>query len=105
MESVTIIKPTTAELRERYEDDEISGVGKESRRLQERIRELTELLPKGATISLSRNWEGDVHANIDGDDRFDVLCILDDGRVGYGGINLPEFFPTVADYLEAGHGF
>lgn len=103
--SIKIERPTTAEVQGRMEDGDGTAIGRESRRLKERLRELESVLKDGSTITLARDWEGTAYALIEGDDRFDVLCILDDGRVGYGGVTQPAMYPTVADYLEAGQGW
>lgn len=100
--NITITRPTTAEVQGKHELEDGTAIGAESPQLKARISELEGILKDGASIRLVRDWEGIAYAQIDGDDRFFALCLLDDGRVGYGGINHPAFHPTVAAYLEAG---
>ncbi|HET7416190.1 MAG TPA: hypothetical protein VFJ61_00980 [Solirubrobacterales bacterium] len=100
--SITTYRPTTNEVQRKYEVEGGTSIGHESPRLKERLRELESLLTDGSRVTLLRGWEGTAYALIAGDERFDSLCFLDDGRVGYGSVNLPAFYPTVAEYLEAG---
>lgn len=99
--SITIIRPTTKEVQGRHEVEAGTSIGSESRPLKTRLRELESILADGSNVTLLRDWEGTAYAMIDGDDRFDTLCLLDDGRVGYGGVNLPVFYASVAEYMEA----
>lgn len=101
MKTLTIKRPTTAEVRGRHEVEDGTSIGSESRQLKKRITELAGVLADDATITLLRDQEGTAFVLVSGDDRFLSLCILDDGRVGYGGLNHPTFYPTVQAYMEA----
>lgn len=47
------------------------------------------------TLTLARDWEGCVFGLVDGPDPdFDVLAFTHDGKVGYGGINMPNYMPA-----------
>lgn len=100
---VKIECPTPAELVACYdaEEDEFKAIGRPSKKLKTRIDELVTTLKDGAEVTLYRDWEGMACAVIEGDDRFESLYLTDEGRVAWGGINLPEFYDTVAEYLEA----
>ena len=51
------------------------------------------------TLTLARDWEGCVFGVVDGPDPdLDVLAFTTDGRVGYGGVNMPNYMPA-EDYV------
>lgn len=91
--------PTTEELRKRFpEDEELEGgfgpddltTGQKAR-----LRELPD-----DTITIFANWEGTICASLENDDLY-MLNLLDDGRVGFGGINQPVFYNTVDELRES----
>lgn len=86
--------PEAAEL------DEISPLGEMPRQLDERLKELAGIRPD-AIVTLARDWEGCIFALVDGEaGPFDVLAFTEDGRVGFGGINLPVYFDSFEELLE-----
>ena len=91
---------TDEQAKARYpDDDDVKGAGDLPNAVLERLREFERLAPN-AYLRISRDWEGFLFAEVEGDDRFDVLALTDTGRVGHGGINLPRYFDTLADLLE-----
>jgi hypothetical protein len=86
--------PDAAEL------DEVSPLGEMPRQMDERHKELAGILPD-AILTIARDWEGMPFAMVDGQSGpFDVLALTEDGRVGFGGINLPVFFDSFEELLE-----
>jgi hypothetical protein len=66
------------------------------------LRTLAELatVVTGA-ITLARDFEGCLFALVeDASGPFDVLALTDDGRIGFGGVNLPTYFESVAQLIE-----
>jgi hypothetical protein len=92
------------------EDGHVSPLGEMPPRLKERLDELGQHLPEGASITMARDWErcifglveypeGTTHRNTDWPG-FDVLAFGENGAVGHGGVNLPRMHDTVAELLE-----
>lgn len=103
---ITINRPEPAELAQEFDadPDDFQSIGELSPKLQERIDELEATLKEGAVVTLHRNWEGIAVVNIEGDDRLSTLYLTDEGKVGYGGVNQPEYHNTIAEYLKVGVG-
>lgn len=98
----TIVRPSTEEIRVMFDGDEDStAINGCSAGEAKAIADLDEIVSDDATITLFRDYEGFACAMIEGDDRFYSLYITASGRVGYGGVNQPEYFASVAEYLAA----
>jgi hypothetical protein len=48
-----------------------------------------------------RDWEGFLIVVADASECFDILSITGNGRIGYGGINMPRYFNTLAEVLDS----
>ena len=68
--------------------------------VQERLDEITERFPN-VVITLGRDWEKCIFGLVEGtENALEILAFTDDGRVGYGGVNLPIYHDTIPDYLD-----
>jgi hypothetical protein len=104
MAALTVLTPDDSEVTTLFpEDEDAKGLGPLPPGIQARLEELGERIERDTTITLFRDWEGNAFGLSDpeGDPRFDVLAFTDDGRVGYGGVNQPAYFDTVAEWCDA----
>ena len=109
-----------AELDERFgvndypdnpEDGHVTPLGEMPPRLRERLDELANYLPADATVTLARDYERCVFGMVDYPEGythrdsdypgFDVLAFGENGNIGYGGVNVPQMFATVAELVDA----
>lgn len=92
---------TAAEANERYGVDPAEEFYRDVNTLTKGEQRVIDALEdEGVTeVVLTRNWENILYATVEHGD-LDSLCIMADGHVGLGGINLPALYPTLEEFLE-----
>jgi hypothetical protein len=83
------------------EDEGAVTVGPIPDAVQPRLRELEGELSPAATLTLARDWEGFIVGIVSSDEpeSIESVYLTDDGKVAHGGINHPEYHPTVVAML------
>jgi hypothetical protein len=101
------VTPTTDELRAKMPDDEdVRGIGEMPTALERTVDDLIDHLDErdehDAVVTLGRDWEGMPFGIVSGvNGPWDVLAFTDTGRIGLGGINLPRYYDSVAELVDA----
>lgn len=96
-----IYMPDAAEILAACPDDEAFTMGPIPDALQATLDDLLDVLPASATVSLMRDWEHCPVAMVTGANGLDVLALTERGRIGFGGVNMPAYFDSVKDFLNA----
>jgi hypothetical protein len=79
----------------------MTEVGDVPEPVEQRLTELRQTVTQRTVVTLARDFENCIVALVQGDERFESLFFTEDGRIAYGGINQPAYFPTLADLLDA----
>lgn len=93
----TIITPNTDQVRAIFQDPEVSELGPMPPAVRRVLDDIAAQIDNDATITVARDWERCIFALVDAPrpQRFDVLAITENGRVGHGGINQPRYHDNV----------
>lgn len=92
-------------------DDRIDHGARPTPAMLRTFADLAEILPEDVTLTVCRDWEGCPVGIFSGDDAQraalagigDVLAFTADGRIGTGGVNLPRYYRSVAQYRRRRH--
>jgi hypothetical protein len=99
---VRVERPTTEELKAKYEDDELSEADDIPEEVWYRIWELGWILGPGYSIEMCRDWEGILVGVVSPtNEKVDGVYFYEDGDVAHSGTNLPPHYPTFEEMFEA----
>jgi hypothetical protein len=94
-----------AEAHERSGDDEAHAVGELTPALKRTLAELAERLPVTTTLYVARDRERCYFALAeDTASRYplgDVFALSTQGAIGHGGVNIPRYYDTVAEFTAS----
>jgi hypothetical protein len=94
-----------AEAHERSGAEDSHAVGELTPAMERTLAELAERLPATTTLYVARDWERCYFALVeDTESRFplgDVFALMTQGAIGHGGVNIPRYYDTVAEFIAS----
>lgn len=83
------------------EENEMHALGNATPAVYRTLGDLLGAVAPEAIVTVGRDWERFVVADVQGDDRFFAFYISERGRIGFGGVNQPVYYDTVSEMLAS----